>query len=268
MASTLKAGESLAIGQSLVSQNGRFRLNMQADGNLVLYDGSPAVSGAVWSTGTYGYATWMQPTHVDMQANGDLVLKSMAGVPLWASDSAGKGGTHLDLQDDRNLVLYKDDMTPVWASHTRITPQQVVHGDSGRRELGFAHWGRSRATMYRNGLLVVDTELHNDAWFFGFKAEGFVVPVDNEGRAIWVSQLFQPATICGVTDPECASNLTHNYAEHLPAEVGAEVQGLDIYLANVPQFGDMDLMRQQVIDAIKAAGEIAGAIMGIIATLA
>merc|ERR1712176_642600 len=69
---------ALKIGESLTSSNGKYRLVMQTDGNLVVYCGGNA---------------------------------------LWASATDGKtvkGG--LMFQPDQNLVLYENDA--VWASDT------------------------------------------------------------------------------------------------------------------------------------------------------
>jgi hypothetical protein len=50
-ANQLLTGQRLLRGQELVSSNGRFHLALQADGNLVLYDGGLGQS-PIWATGT------------------------------------------------------------------------------------------------------------------------------------------------------------------------------------------------------------------------
>src|SRR5512144_1992408 len=84
MTDTLWAGSSLVVGDPLdrlTSNNDRFSVVMQSDGNLVVY---------------------FNP-------------RSRA---VWASNSSGSGATSADLQDDGNFVLYRSDDVPVWASHT------------------------------------------------------------------------------------------------------------------------------------------------------
>jgi hypothetical protein len=77
-ANILKAGQSLQAGRSLVVGSGTslVHLDMQGDGNLVLYQGA----------GT--------------------------SFPIWASNTAGSGATEVTLQTDGNLVLYPGPYTP------------------------------------------------------------------------------------------------------------------------------------------------------------
>ena len=71
----LAAGTQLKGGSRLESPNGRYRLAMQADGNLVLYG---------------------------------------EGHPLWASGTAGHPGAFLVMQGDGNLVVYQANR-PIWS---------------------------------------------------------------------------------------------------------------------------------------------------------
>merc|ERR1711962_1631149 len=67
MCTRMSTGSLLSLGQRLVSTNKQVRLEMQTDGNLVIY---------------------------------------CRGKYLWQSGTGGKDGNHLLLQDDGNLVLY------------------------------------------------------------------------------------------------------------------------------------------------------------------
>jgi hypothetical protein len=108
----LLADQRLNISDELMSNNGRVRLVMQADGNLVLYrtdDGYP-----LWASNT-----WQKPvTYAIMQGDGNLVAYSAAGQPFWASNTDGHPGAYVILQDDGNLVVYAPDGTALWASST------------------------------------------------------------------------------------------------------------------------------------------------------
>ena len=83
---TIVRGGTLHAGDQLFAANKAANVKVQADGNLVLYQG----------TGT---------TQV-----------------LWATNTAGKGGagTHLVMQNDGNLVLYAKKV--LWASNTTKGP--------------------------------------------------------------------------------------------------------------------------------------------------
>lgn len=80
---TLKAGQALAAGQALLSSGGKYSLDLQGDGNLVIYrraDGLP-----IWASGTGAGSV------LTMQGDGNLVLYADGGVPTWASDTFTPG---------------------------------------------------------------------------------------------------------------------------------------------------------------------------------
>jgi hypothetical protein len=110
----LRSGQRLSAGQGLTSSNGRFHLNMQTDGNLVINDGS----SPIWATGTWN--TTNRPNRADMQADGNLVLYNDANQASWATGSWGSGrvSPFLEMQDDGNLVIYHNGRSPLWASGT------------------------------------------------------------------------------------------------------------------------------------------------------
>lgn len=112
--STLSSGTSLSTGQSITSSNGKYKLELQTDGNLVLT--GPA--GVAWATATEGKSV----ARADMQADGNLVLYTADNGVVWASDTQDKPGAHLVLQDDRNIVLYAVDGTTVlWSPNVYLT---------------------------------------------------------------------------------------------------------------------------------------------------
>jgi chitinase len=110
----LRSGQRLSGGQGLTSSNGRFHLNMQTDGNLVIYDGS----SAIWHTNTWEHPN--KPTRAELQSDGNLVLYNNANQAAWASGSWGSGRVDpfLEMQDDGNLVIYHNGRSPLWASGT------------------------------------------------------------------------------------------------------------------------------------------------------
>src|SRR4051794_20216305 len=118
MTDRLHAGERLNIDDKLASPNDRFTLWMQADGNLVLYDGTPAVETAYWATNTEWLATQNRPTHVDMQADAHFVMYDPSMVARWGSGTWGPAFVqpYIMLRDDGNLVIYHGGLQPVWAS--------------------------------------------------------------------------------------------------------------------------------------------------------
>jgi hypothetical protein len=110
---TLAPGDTLEVGRTLRSSDLWYSLEMQSDGNLVLYR-SPDRQ-ALWATHTNKKLA----TQVVMQGDGNLVLYTADRKPLWASNTnAPKNqGAVLRLQNDGNLVIYKGTKA-IWASHT------------------------------------------------------------------------------------------------------------------------------------------------------
>jgi hypothetical protein len=118
----LSPGQTLQIGQTIRSPNGRAQLVLQTDGNLVLYDGQG--HNALWASGTNG-----KPSHhAIMQTDGNFVLYDAQNRPLWASGTNGQSGAHLALQDDGNLVVYLGPSAR-WSSNTFGFQKHEEHHD-------------------------------------------------------------------------------------------------------------------------------------------
>jgi hypothetical protein len=100
---TLEPGHSLGTVQEITSCNRQYWLEVSADGTVVLVH---LDVGQVWDiAGVSG-------DRLDMQADGNLVLYK-GKEALWASKTSGHPGAYLSLQDDGNLVIYYGS-TPIW----------------------------------------------------------------------------------------------------------------------------------------------------------
>jgi hypothetical protein len=82
----LECGQSLQQGESIWSTNEQYRLTMQDDGNLVLYDGK---NQPHWASNTWRHGE--PPYRTTMQDDGNLVLYDVRGTATWASNTWGKG---------------------------------------------------------------------------------------------------------------------------------------------------------------------------------
>ncbi|MEV0400473.1 hypothetical protein [Actinoallomurus sp. NPDC050550] len=102
----LGPGQSLRTGDGVRSPNGVYSLFQQTDGNVALYKGKEAL----WSTKTQGAGVYSV-----MQTDGNWVVYSAAGKPLWYSNTANNAGASLAVQDDGNLVIYATDHRVLWA---------------------------------------------------------------------------------------------------------------------------------------------------------
>lgn len=128
-ASVAEMGEIiLRAGQSIASPDGRFLLLMQYDGNLVLY----GPDGPMWLTGTHGgNDRWMI-----MQADGNLVVYNGANQPLWGTWTQGNPGARLFVQNDGNLVIYNTSNAVLWHANTYYVAPSLSVSDASATEGG------------------------------------------------------------------------------------------------------------------------------------
>lgn len=109
----LASGTALKPGDSVTSTNGRYHLELQSDGNLVL----TGPTGVAWDSATRGKGV----ATAEMQADGNFVLYTADRLPVWDADTTGPGA-HLVLQDDRNIViLAADGTTMLWTPNCYVT---------------------------------------------------------------------------------------------------------------------------------------------------
>lgn len=106
----LRAGQQLNPGERITSTNGRFFFIQQSDGNAVLYTGA---GSPLWTTRSNGRAG----AFLANQTDGNLVCYAPGPVPVWSSGTNGRGAGDLVVQDDGNLVLYTG-AGATWSSGT------------------------------------------------------------------------------------------------------------------------------------------------------
>ncbi len=112
----LLAGDRLMAGQFLISSNGRGRVDMGADGNLVT-----TIPGLV----TYQSGT-RDPTGrsvLGFGADGNLVIYDNRGRPMLNYATGGRGGTQLVIGDDGVLRIVTDANGLVWSSDMPGVPR-------------------------------------------------------------------------------------------------------------------------------------------------
>jgi hypothetical protein len=159
-AHTLEQGASLAVGASLTSENGRYRMQLLSDGKLTVY----RMEGAAPVT-----AVWESPNAGGLAGTGSLELLPdhnlviCATAPdgkrdwLWESGSSrrGSGPATLVLEDDGNLCLrcagetiWQTRATPVPAEENKAEaapapPSVSVGGGRSKVEFTLGHGGGS-----------------------------------------------------------------------------------------------------------------------------
>ena len=107
---TMGSNQQITVNQSILSCDGRFKLVLGGDGNLVLYEGSTAL----WSAGTAGKAS----AKAVMQGDGNFVIYDASGNPLWSSNTAGNNGASLLVQNDGNTVIFSSSGATLWSTGT------------------------------------------------------------------------------------------------------------------------------------------------------
>ncbi|WP_419867842.1 bulb-type lectin domain-containing protein [Chryseobacterium sp. CT-SW4] len=106
----INPGYEFSRNTKVYSANSRYYLIFQNDGNLVLSssNGSP-----IWSTETNNKGSKAQ-----FQNDGNLVVYDSYNRAVWSSKTSNRGGNKLTVQDDGNLVIYNNS-SPVWSSDTQ-----------------------------------------------------------------------------------------------------------------------------------------------------
>ena len=112
-------GQTLGHGEQLQSLNSKYRLEMQTDGNLVMYRNEDGLVS--WHTHTNGKGS--PPYILDMQTDNNLVVYAAGHNPTWDSRTNGTGvsGARAVLQDDGKFVIYDGAQNVLWASGTHGT---------------------------------------------------------------------------------------------------------------------------------------------------
>ena len=101
----------LTSGNQLASPDGGVKLQMQTDGNLVLRNWQ---NTAIWYTGTQGKGA----TYLVFQTDSNIVLRSNVGATIWSAYTQGKGGTTLSVLNNGNLAMTNNSGTVVWQTNT------------------------------------------------------------------------------------------------------------------------------------------------------
>jgi len=197
-------------GQSLETANLLYRLVLQGDGNLVEYSNSSGT--ALWSSGTTGKSV----ADLNMQPDGNLVLYGTNGQALWTSNTSGKGMANLVLQPDGTLALQGSSVT-LWNNNKLYPGQTLVTSDSKHKltlqsdgnlvlynSAGAATWASNTAgkpvtqlAMQSDGNLVLYGTNGQALWnsntsgkgisSLAIQSDGNVVVYTAQGVATWAS---------------------------------------------------------------------------------
>ena len=114
--STLYSGQTLENLEELKSANGKFRLCMQDNGNLVLY----SAQEPIWSSRTQNKG--QPPFRLIMQQDNQLCIYDSSGSPTWTSQTRAEGaiGGWARLRNSGSFVIYDGNgmNNPLWCTRT------------------------------------------------------------------------------------------------------------------------------------------------------
>ncbi|WP_437298564.1 PAN domain-containing protein [Sorangium sp. So ce426] len=108
----LASNEYMFPGQRLTAPSCYYHVDMQSDGNLVIYGGQ-GTSYPIWATNTVGWGGY-----VVMQPDGNLVMYDWSDAPVWSTDTWGYNYSSYAIQNDGNSVVYSSTGYPLWDSDT------------------------------------------------------------------------------------------------------------------------------------------------------
>jgi hypothetical protein len=207
--SQLSAGQSLTAGQSLWSPSNLYHADLQSDGNFVVYPAgdSSSTGGALWNSVTGGNSN----DYLKMQDDGNLVVYSEGGLPLWSSDTGklndstdilGVGTSlsagqslwspsnlyHADLQSDGNFVVYPagDNASTggaIWNAGTEPNPGDYVTLQTDGNLVVYPA-GDSSST---GGALWNSVTGGNSNDYLKMQDDGNLVVYSSGGQALWSS---------------------------------------------------------------------------------
>ncbi|XP_072527968.1 B-type lectin plumieribetin-like [Salminus brasiliensis] len=98
---TLYTNQELHKGDYLISNDRNYKAIFQDDGNFVVYGWKP-----IWASDTYGKPV----TRLIMQEDGNLVMYTNDGTPLWASNTWQNSMSkdfNVSMNNDGRLILYR-----------------------------------------------------------------------------------------------------------------------------------------------------------------
>jgi hypothetical protein len=221
---SLPSGASLDVDQQLTSENGRFVLVLQQDGNLVLYRLDAGTSWPIWASGT------TEMRHLWMQGDGNLVGVRADGTSVFATGTSHPGGW-LTLQDDGNLIVMAtsdDRLIPQWSTgpapaarlRDELAPGEGL--DAGGEQLVSSIC--DRLSVQYDGNVVFADSTGKPIWATGtsgsggirlqYQYDGNLVLVDGFGKAHWASNTAgEVATVVSV-NPDATLRLASKVLAH------------------------------------------------------
>ena len=97
----------------------------------------------------------------------------------------------------------------------------------------------SKATLYRDGMLIVEVMVDNYDAFHGLRGRILIVVRDKDGNAIGVTDELRSSTACGTFDPFCSSDHRNWFTLRFPRSVGRRAAAMDFYQRHSGSLGNV-----------------------------
>jgi len=196
-ASSLLAGQKITVGQSLNSIDSYSILRLTESGTAELYVNFKKV----WNTPAAG-----KDGYLVLQTDGNLVLYTSTGAPVWDSGTGGNTNSNAHLQADGNFVIYRANGVHSWQSntsigisHTEFPTNEVSPGgkmfkgqaiESLDRKYSLQFQGDGNLVLYgSNDLPVWNSGTFNtQAQYVVMQTDGNLVIYDPSNKPLWNSQ--------------------------------------------------------------------------------
>lgn len=195
--SQLTANQTIQADDYIMSPNGQSLLHVQPNGNLSLFRNFNTVAWSSHSSGT--------PLQLVMQSDGNLVLYSTSGGPLWYTGTGGNPGAKLVVQDDGNMVIYSAGGGVLWSSGSSVPNYQayVNEGQYGGEMFAFQQIksanGQYTLTMQKDGNLVLYSP-NRALWQAGTSGNPFSrLAVQSDGNLVVYDMNHRPLWYTGTT---------------------------------------------------------------------
>ena len=159
-ADTLVVNQVMKRSQHLESANGEYRLEFQADGNVVIRRQSDQAT--TWSSKSKNPSA----NRLVLGPNGNLSVRDWGRSPVWESGTRNSRVNRMTLQNDGNLVMFDTANNPIWTSGVStnaITPKiasNITHRgiSRGNSPANTSTWSITRpSTTQVNDLMILVT---------------------------------------------------------------------------------------------------------------
>lgn len=124
------------------------------------------------------------------------------------------------------------------------------------QDLGHRKTIKTHVTLYGNGLIVTESETASRHPTEGLRAELFVILVDSNGNAIWVTKAYKCTTRGSRYDAFTPSRGSDAFSENIPEEIAECTSSLDV----VHYDDSIADLRSKTIEALKKGTEVGQAV--------